>query len=259
MLRLKGGNLNPEAGAISAIARTNPGSLWLIGNEPDVKWQDNVEPATYASLYYEAYSAIKTADPTAQVAIGGVAQPTPLRMRYLDAVLLSYKEQFGTQMPVDVWNVHNFILREELESWGVDIPPGLPDEHGMLYEIDDSDNIAIFRQQAIDFRRWMAERGYQYHPLIVSEYGILMPEDYGFSPERVTAFLRGTFDFFMTATDPALGYPEDNYRLVQYWCWYSLNDVDDGYPAGRLFDPSTRQMTAVGQGWKEYVNELGFR
>jgi hypothetical protein len=82
-----------------------------------------------------------------------------------------------------------------------------------------------------------------------------MPEDYGFSPERVETFLRASFDFFLSTTDSALGYPKDDYRLVQRWCWYSLNDVDPGYPSGRLFDPSTGQMTAVGEGWIEYVNE----
>lgn len=255
MIRLKGNKLQPDAEGIAAIAQANPGSTWLVGNEPDVKWQDNVEPTTYARFYHEAYTAIKSADPTAQVAIGGVTQPTPLRMRYLDAVLASYREQFGSEMPVDVWNVHAFILREERGSWGVDIPPGLPDDYGMLYEIDDSDDIEIFRQQIVDFRRWMAERGYQNRPLIVSEYGILMPEDYGFSPERVAAFLRASFDFFLSATDPALGYSEDGYRLVQRWCWYSLDASEHIYPTGNLFDPETGQMTAVGRAWVQYVNE----
>jgi hypothetical protein len=253
MVRLKDGALEPSADALAAIAQANPGSLWLIGNEPDVKWQDNVEPAPYARLYHEAYHAIKTADPTAQVAIGGVAQPTPLRLRYLDQVLVAYKEQFGAEMPVDVWNVHNFILREEWGSWGVDIPPGMPDERGTLYEIEDSDSLEIFQQQIVDFRQWMARHGYQDRPLIVSEYGILMPEDYGFPPEKVVAFLRGTFDFFLTATDSTLGYPDDAYRLVQRWCWYSLDAPEHLYPTGNLFDPLTGQMTAVGVGWVEYV------
>lgn len=253
MVRLKGGVLQPDAGTLGGIARANPGSLWLIGNEPDVKWQDNVEPATYARLYHEAYTAIKQADPTARVAIGGVSQPTPLRMRYLEAVLAVYREQFGTAMPIDVWNVHNFILREERGSWGVDIPPGLPDDRGILYEIDDSGNLEAFRQQIWDFRRWMAAQGYGGWPLIVSEYGIPMPEDYGFPPERVVAFLRDTFDFFLTAADPALGDPADGYRLVQRWCWYSLDDVT--YPTGRLFDPRTGEMTAVGEGWAAMVEQ----
>ena len=247
MVRLKGGVLQPNAETLAAIARANPSSLWLVGNEPDVKWQDNVEPAAYARLYHQAYTAIKGADPTARVAIGGVSQPTPLRMRYLEAVLAAYREQFGAAMPVDVWNVHNFILREERGSWGVDIPPGLPDDRGILYEIDDSGNLEAFRRQIWDFRRWMAAQGYGGWPLIVSEYGIPMPEDYGFPLERVVAFLRGTFEFFLTAADPALGDPADDYRLVQRWCWYSLDDTT--YPTGRLFDPQTGAMTAVGEGW----------
>jgi hypothetical protein len=217
--------------------------------------QDNVEPATYARLYREAYTAIKNADPTAQVAAGGVIQPTPLRLRYLEAILTAYREQFGTAMPLDVWHVHNFILREERGSWGAFIPPGLPDAYGVLREIDDCGNLEIFRQQIIDFRRWMAGHGYQNYPLVVSEYGIPMPEDYGYPPARVATFLTGTFDFFLTATDSALGYPADGYRLVQRWCWYSLDAPDTYYPAGRLFDPNTGAMTATGEGWKAYVAE----
>ncbi|MDW8068357.1 MAG: glycosyl hydrolase [Anaerolineae bacterium] len=256
MVRLKGGALRPDVETLAVIAQTNPGSLWLIGNEPDVKWQDNTDPSTYARLYHEAYTAIKLADPTARVAIGGGSQPTPLRLRYLDAVLAAYREQFGTEMPIDVWNVHNFILREERASWGVDIPPSLPDDRGMLYEIEDSGNLEAFQRQIWDFRRWMVERGYGGWPLIVSEYGIPMPEDYGFPPERVVAFLRGTFEFFLTAADPALGDPLDGYRLVQRWCWYSLDDVT--YPTGRLFDPQIGALTAVGEGWVEYVSALRY-
>ncbi len=253
MIRLGGGVLRPNVEEIADIARANPGSLWLVGNEPDVIWQDNAAPATYARLYHDAYAAIKDADPTARVAIGGVSQPTPLRLVYLDAILAAYRQQFGAEMPVDVWNTHNFILQEKRGSWGVDIPPGLPDEQGMLYEVDDGDNLEIFRQQIVDFRQWMVQRGYQDTPLVVSEYGILMPEDYGFPPDRVAAFMTSTFDFFLTATDATLGYPADDYRLVQLWCWYSLDDAADHYPTGNLFDPQTGAMTAVGEAWGVYV------
>jgi len=254
MVRLRGGKLTPGVEEISQIAQSNPGSLWLIGNEPDVKWQDNVSPASYAELYHQAYQAIKSADPTAKVAIGGVSQPTPLRLKYLELILQAYRERFGEEIPVDIWNIHNFILREERGSWGVDIPPGIEEDRGELYEVDDSGNIEAFRRHIVNFRRWMAEHGFQKHPLIVSEYGIPMPEDYGFPTERVVAFLRGTFEFFLTATDPALGYPADGYRLVQRWCWYSLDDTT--YPTGRLFDPQTGAMTAVGEGWASMVAQF---
>lgn len=254
MVRLMDGVLEPNTGTIAAIAQANPGSLWLIGNEPDVKWQDNITAATYARLYHEAYATIKSVDPTAQVAIGGISQPTPLRLRYLDAILAAYQDQFGEAPPMDAWHVHNFILREERGSWGVDIPPGIPDDTGILYEIQDNDDLDIFRQQIVDFRRWMLNHGYRDYPLIVSEYGIPMPEDYGFTPERVVAFLEGTFGFFLTTTDGEMGYPQDDNRLVQLWCWYSLNAPDSYYPQGRLIDPQTGDLTPIGQGWKNLVN-----
>lgn len=253
MIRVKKGVLNPSSDVIKVIARQNPGSLWLIGNEPDSKWQDNVEPRVYAAAYRAAYTAIKSVDPTARLAVGGVIEPTPLRMRYLDLVLAEYRQQFGAPMPIDVWNIHNFILREERNSWGAEIPPGLKDAQGVLYEVDDSGNLDAFRRQIKDFRKWMAARGYQNHALIVSEYGIPMPEDYGFPPERVTNFLTGTFDFFFTATDPAIGYPSDDYKLVQRWCWFSLDDTN--YPTGRLFDPQTGKMTNTGKRLAEFITQ----
>ena len=244
----------PPLNTIRRAARANPGSLWLIGNEPDVKWQDNVTPEQYATVYEELYAAIKAADPSAQVALGGVSQPTPLRLAYLDRVLDAYRAEFGAEMPVDVWNVHAFILREERGSWGVDIPPGMDVAQGELYEIADHNDMAIFRQQIIDFRRWMAERGLRDKPLIVSEYGILMPASYGFPPEVVSDFLVDTFDFFLTARDPALGYPADDNRLVQAFNWYNV--ADKVYPTSNLFDPETRNVSLVGETFKAYVSGL---
>jgi len=49
--------------------------------------------------------------------------------------------------------------------------------------------------------------------LIVSEYGVLMPEwvadedDRTFTPERVRDFMYGSFDYLQNATDPDLGHP----------------------------------------------------
>ncbi|MCS6845534.1 MAG: glycosyl hydrolase [Caldilineales bacterium] len=240
---------------IAAAVKAHPGALWLIGNEPDVPWQDNVTPEVYARRYHQFYIYIKSLDPTARVAIGGVSQPTPLRMAYLDRVLEAYQALFNRPMPVDVWNVHAFILREERDSWGVGIPPGF--EHvnqGILFEIADHDNLAIFRQQIVDFRRWMAGRGLQDKPLLVTEYGILMPEEYGFPPEAVIRFMRASFDFLLEGRDPEVGMPADDYRLVQGLAWFSVGD--DLYPTGNLVDPATGRLTAVGQAFVEYVAAL---
>ncbi|MGD8966692.1 MAG: glycosyl hydrolase [Anaerolineae bacterium] len=252
MVRVSEGGYRPDPDTIRAVASANPGSTWLIGNEPDVPWQDNTTPERYAAHYHDLYDLLKSADPTCQVAIGGVSQPTPLRLAYLERVLSSHESQYGEPIPVDVWNVHNFILREERDSWGVGIPPGMDADSGTLYEIEDHDDIEIFREQLVAFRRWMSEHEERDKPLVISEYGILMPEDYGFEPERVQRFMEATFDVFLTARDEAIGYPDDDNRLVQWWCWYSLSAPEDYYPTGNLFDPQTKVMTALGAAFARY-------
>jgi len=254
LLRTRGEAISPSLAEIREAATRNPGSLWLVGNEPDVVSQDNATAEQYARSYGIAYRAIKEADPSAQVAIAGVGQPTPLRMAYLDRVLAAYREQHGAEMPVDVWNVHAYILREERDSWGVGIPPGMEVDQGQLYEIEDHADMNIFRQQIADFRRWMAERGQRDKPLIVSEFGILMPEEYGFPPEVVGRFLVDTFDYFLTARDERTGYPGDDNRLVQTFCWFST--AMPGWPTSDLFNPTTRAITPVGEIFRAYVAAL---
>lgn len=251
MVRLSEEGYQPDPTTIRAAAEANPGSVWLIGNEPDVLWQDNTTPERYAELYHELYHLLKSADPTCQVAIGGVAQPTPLRLAYLDRVLSAYQARYAEPMPVDVWNVHNFVLREERDSWGVGIPPGMDAATGVLYEIEDHDDLEAFQSQILAFRQWMAERGQRDRPLVVSEYGVLMPPDYGFDEARVQAFMYATFDFFLTATDEKAGYPQDDNRLVQWWAWYSL--ADTVYPTGNLFDLETKTVTPLGAAFAHYV------
>lgn len=254
MVFTRGDEIFQDMAVLRHTAQAHPGMLWMIGNEPDVPWQGNATPEQYATSYHTLYDAIKDADPTARLAIGGVSQPTPLRLAYLDAILAAYRTQFGAEMPVDVWNVHAFILREERDSWGVGIPPGMPVDQGELYEITDHADMVIFRRQIIDFRRWMAERGLRDKPLIVSEYGILMPASYGFPTETVAGFMVDSFDFFLTASDPETGFPADENRLVQAFCWYSVSDTT--YPTPNLFDPTTRAITPVGEVFRAYVSAL---
>ena len=254
MVRLSEDGAVPSLEEIEAVVAANPGAIWLLGNEPDVIIQDNVTPERYAELYHDLYTYIKEQDPTALVAIGGVSQPTLLRRAYLDRVLASYQERYGHPLPVDIWNVHAFILREERDSWGVDIPPGMEDGLAMRYEIADHDNMSIFRQNIIEFRAWMAERGYGDRPLVVSEYGILMPHEYGFPPEAIAAFMWETFDFFLEARNET-GYPADDGRLVQWWFWFYLGEASGQWSSTYLYNREARSLTPLGEAYTEYVIE----
>ncbi|MEM7126207.1 MAG: hypothetical protein AAF702_07760 [Chloroflexota bacterium] len=235
MVRVPKGELRPPPEALMALATKNPGRTWLIGNEPDVEWQDNATPEQYAYAYRCAHAAIKSGDPTATVAFAGLSQITPLRIQYLDRIWSFYRSAFGQEMPVDLWNMHAFVLREEAESWGVRIPPGLEAiPHGYLWEIEDHARLDLVEEQIRLMRGWMKEHGQQEKPLIISEYGILLPEDYGFSIPDVVRFMWGSFDLFQSLQDSELGYPEDDFRLVQRWVWFSTRY--DLYPTGDLFN-----------------------
>jgi hypothetical protein len=169
-------------------------------------------------------------------------------------VLAAYQRRYEQPMPVDVWNVHAFILREERDSWGVSIPPGFDVDQGMLWEIEDHANLDLFKQQIVDFRRWMVKHGQREKPLLVTEFGILMPEDYGFPPDAVRRFMIDTFDFMLNASDPEIGLSTDDNRLVQRFSWFSLAEL--AYPTGNLVDPQTGELTPLGQAFAEYAEEL---
>ena len=239
------------------VARTlaaHPGSYWLIGNEPDVIWQDNATPEEYARAYNEIYTFIKERDPSARVGAGGIALPTPLRLAWLNEVLRSYRETYGHDLPADLWSIHLFILREERDSWGIDIPPGMDATKGELYEIEDHGDVELVKQYVVAFRRWMATNGYADRPLAVTEFGILLPEDYGFPPEFVQDYMRQTYDYFLTATGED-GLAADGGRLVQYAFWYSIFD-EGAYPTGNLYDARRGALTPLGEAFIRYTESL---
>jgi hypothetical protein len=239
---------------LAIVAEDWPGSFWMIANEPDVEWQDNQTPERYAEHYHDLYQFIKEIDPSARIVAGNISQSTPLRLAYLDHVLIAYQLRYGQPMPVDIWGVHGYILREEANSWGVGIPPGLGADLARAYEIPDHGSLAIFGQNLLEFRIWMANRGYRDRPLALTEYGILFPPDYGYPPEVVAAFLTGSFDFLLNTAHES-GFAPDGHRLVQWWFWYSLTD-DEQFPSGDLYNRATGALTLLGQTFADYARRF---
>lgn len=252
--------------------RNNPGAHVFIGNEPDrrdrkVGGQDAIEPRVYALAYQHLYNLIKGVDDSTIIIAGSIVQPTELRLRYLDRVLAEYRSAFGAPMPVDAWAIHNFILNEQRDNWGADIPPGFDDvDEGMVItDVDDIVRVDIFAEQIRRFRIWMANNGYRNTPLYVSEYGVLFPvlcdlNDDGildecfpqFDPPAVNQFMNQTFDYMLNAIDPNIGYPADNNRLVQRFSWYSI--YDKGFN-GNLFT-ETNAISEIGSNYAAYTARL---
>lgn len=274
---------------LGALVDANPGRLWLVGNEVDRFFhQDDIMPQLYAEAYHDVYWFIKDRDPTAQVAISGLVQVTPGRLQYLDIVLDTYLEKYGTPMPVDVWNMHIYILPErrrtstppyyehssaaialgtdpELAIWESDgTPAQCPQED--VYCFAEHDDINIFIQQVRNMRQWMKERGQRNKPLIMTEFSLLYPytidsggscflqDEFGncFTPQRTSDFMTAVFNYLESATDPNIGYPLDNNRLVQQWLWYAMNDGLDGTP-NKLVNDSATALTLMGTTYKNYV------
>ncbi|MCB8926975.1 MAG: hypothetical protein H6652_15265 [Ardenticatenaceae bacterium] len=257
----------PSGSSLLDVIAANPGADWLIGNEPDRRdFQDDMEPHVYAAAYAELYDIIKTADPQARVFAGAIVQPTPLRLQYLDMVLDSFSAQNGgAKMPVDGWSIHNFILNEVScdydpgNCWGAGIPPGINADVGEVLDVQDNDNMDLFKVRIENFRQWMYDRGYAGLPLTVSEYGILMPDWLGFDNNRVNTFMNATFDYMETAVDPVLGDPNDNDKLVQTWSWFSTGAVGDEFN-GYLFEGTAGNypwaLSVMGQNYANYTAGL---
>lgn len=193
---------SPSGSTIIAAAKANPGAIWLIGNEMErYDWnggsQDEITPELYAVAYHDLRSLIKTADPKARVAIGGVIQFTPLREQWLDRVWARYQQLYKRPIDgdIDVFNIHNFIGSELCETrvindrnervcTGMGIPVGVQgtivgNRMQGAYIGEDNRHLDIrhgtFGSQIVAFRTWMKEKSATNvnKPLIISEYGAL--------------------------------------------------------------------------------------
>jgi len=241
-----------QLAGVPAVAAAQPGSAWLVGNEPDNTYtfdgvgQDNLAPEVYAERYQAVYAAIKAADPQARVGMGGIVQPTPVRLEYLDRVLTAYQDRYGSPPPADFWFVHAFVLNEAPGEWGAGLPvDAVVRPYQAAPEViapEEVDSLAIFARRLVAMRAWLAAHGQRELPLWVTEYGVLMPSDarlgyFAISTERTQAFMLDSFDYFQRATNAATGLSADGDRLVQRWYWWTLS-YDPRVSGGGLYDRS---------------------
>ncbi|MEW5986788.1 MAG: CARDB domain-containing protein [Chloroflexota bacterium] len=275
---------------LGAQITARPGATWIVGNEVDRAYiQGDTYPDVYATAYHDVYTFIKERDPEAQVAISALVQVTPGRLQYLDLVWEAYLEQYGATMPVDVWNMHLYILPEIRAdgtpttahvALGTDPALAILESGGdaALCPLDDvycyaeHDDLDLFAEQILAMRNWMKEHGQQDKPLILSEYSTLyvfldyddpinptqcyVQDEYGgcFTEQRVSDFMVASFDYMETTTDASLGYPQDDYRLVQQWLWFSMFvPVEDTGGSSNLLTEDNTALTQVGRTFRNEV------
>lgn len=282
LIRVRDATWPPNWVSVQNAVALNTGALWLIGNEPECPNQENLTPDVYAQRYHEAYQSIKIWDPTALVAIGGIVEPTPLRLLWLERTMEAYEQQQGVPMEVDVWNIHIQILPEGADTGegydnnaGAGVPVGIDwMAEGIFprqYNLADCASVPIFQTMVRDFRQWMKDQGEQDKDLVISEMGVLMPSIYlvegGTEAERkargdllIERFMVEVFDWLLTETDEETGNPNDDDLLVQRWLWFSLNGSfwdEQTNPLGfngSLYDYQTQEPTRFGQRFIAYQN-----
>ena len=196
---------------LGALVDLYPGTLWIVGNEPDRgpnpgstdRVQDDTFPEIYAQGYYSVYHFIKDRDPSASIANAGLVGFTPNRQQYLDMVWQAYLDTYHTTMPVDVWNMHLYILPEvnpsgqpngianvalgtdpalgKSESYDPNNDPSRPPNADATCALDnvycfaEHDDINLFDDHVRRMRQWMKDHGQQNKPLMLSEFSILYP------------------------------------------------------------------------------------
>ena len=246
----------------------SPGSVWIIGNEPDsqVTYQDHIAAETYAERFYQVATLIRANDPSAKIAFGTIIQPTPVRLFYLTKVIDRLTLRAGDRAKalslIDIYSIHSFILNEQPLfdkngkniSWGAGVPVGYDPATWPPYRVIDGSktyDINIFKSGVIAFRQWMKGLGEQSKPLWITEYGSLFPTFLNVSEQQTATYMEQTFDFMLSTRDASLGDVNDGNRLVQKWLWYSLNDKIDHF-GGSLYNPANHQLTTVGDRFMKY-------
>jgi len=277
VLRVRNNVYNATKTNLPAQLASSPGSVWIIGNEPDTIFeeQDNLFPEVYAQRFLELSAIIRANDPTALIGFAPIVQPTPIRILYLELVIneinhLLENSKITISDTFDIWTIHSFLLHEAervmvdgkvtyVTSWGTGLPPGVDPilfdaEHqplNLFYDWDLTHSISLFSELIINFRQWIHDKGLGEKPLWITEYGSLMP--FTHIPEYKTIeYMLDTFDYLLSAKDPITGFAVDDYRLVQKWYWYSLNgDIFD--KGGTLYNRRISEETSVGINFRQYI------
>jgi len=101
---------------VQNVARNYPGRYWLVFNEPDYYYSDNISPTDGAIFYKELRERIKQADPTAKLIVGGVFYED---LGWLTQFRNEYRRLYGVFPSVEGWHAHLYVGTQNYnkETW----------------------------------------------------------------------------------------------------------------------------------------------
>jgi hypothetical protein len=155
-----------DPGNLAERAKRHPGAYWILGNEPNVPAQDDIDPSTFATWYHDATFAIRDSDPTARfvgpnglnwdftcTACAGYTSTHDWSDGFVDA----YSAAYGEVPLVDVWGMHVYDV-----DWTS--PPLV--------------NTGIGAEQIENARGWLdSHPGLAGKPIWVTEFGVIFSFD----------------------------------------------------------------------------------
>jgi len=198
---------------LDKAVRTHRGAWWIIGNEPNDPFQDNLSPAAYAGFFHRASRLIRRADPTARILPAGLANAD---WTWADAFLRAYSAQYGHAPHTDGWNIHVYVLE-----------PDSPQTDAQR-----------FRERIMAFRSWMAQRNEGHKPLWLTEFGLLKYPDRPMSASEIASYMENTVGWLRT-TD-----------YVQCWAWFAADTR--GQFHGDLYD-AQGQLSPFGIAYRDAI------
>ncbi len=206
-----------DPSALRQALRRDRGAWWIVGNEPNDPYQDNLSPAAYAAFYQRFVSEARRWDSTCRLVPAGIAN---CDWEWAQAFREAYRQAEGEYPPVDAWNVHNYILEPERDQL----------------------DLAEFQRRIVAFRAWMAEIGAQDTPLWLTEFGALYGTGQDGRPpqdlEQAAAYMASTVEW-LAAGDQ-----------VQRWAWFATRTAGQFY--GDLYDEAGL-LTALGETYRDAV------
>jgi hypothetical protein len=243
---------------IQAAAKQYPGGYWIIGNEPNVPGPALVSSDFYAEQLQYYASAIKSADPSAQI-VGrsvlnwsatctGCATPFTSGESFTAGIRTSWANLYGGEPPIDVWALHAYPI-----TWN-----SLPMTNALLVE-----------QQITGISSYLATIPEQANkPIWLTEYGVLWGYDgiqevsSGCASAPACYAPVGSFNStavtnYLTTLIPWMQTSGARYRL-QRWFLYSTVGTAEAfattYPGISLLDNSGTTLTTFGELYRQYAN-----
>ncbi len=244
---------------IQAAAQQNPGAYWIIGNEPNVPGPTAVSTDFYAEQLQYYSSAIKGADPTAQIVgpnvlnwnftcTGCTAYTTG--SSFTEGILTSWANLYGGDPPIDVWSLHAYPI-----TWNA-----LP-----------MTNSSIVEQQITGMSNYLATIPSEANkPIWLSEYGVLWGYDglqavssgcasapNCFAP--IGAYDTAATNAYLNTLIPWMQTTGAQYRLQRWFLFTTIGSAESfatTYPGISLMD-STGSLTTFGQLYRQYATGQG--